>query len=68
MGAEVCLELCADVDGGGLPRAVLHHEEQLGHDLDDVAGLEDEVPLAPHRLGGQAVRDVGLRPQLTGRR
>ena len=46
----------------------LDDEKELGDDLDDVAGLEDKVPLPLHGLGGQAVRDVGLTAELTRRR
>lgn len=61
LGAEVRLEpateqsdtgiptqtnlLCRDVDFRRLPGGVLDHQEQLGDDLDDVAGLEHEVAL-----------------------
>ena len=65
VGAEVGVELGVDVDGGWLAGGVLHHEEELGHDLDDVPGLEDKVPLPLHRLRGEAARDICLRPQLS---
>ena len=54
MRAEVGVELRGDVDGGRLAGGVLHHEEELGHDLDDVPGLEDEVPFPLHCLRGEA--------------
>ncbi len=41
--AEIGLELGRDVDAGRLPRRVLHHEEQLGHDLDHVSRLKDKI-------------------------
>ena len=50
MSAKVGVKLGVDVDTGGLPRGVLHHQEELGHDLNDVAGLEDEVPLPLYRF------------------
>ena len=59
VAAEVGLELCGDVDVGRLPGGVLDDEEQLGDDLDDVAGLEDKVAL-PAGVGlvrGEAARD-----------
>ena len=65
MGAEVGVELGVDVDGGWLAGGVLHDQEELGHDLDDVPGLEDKVPLPLHRLRGEAARDICLRPQLS---
>jgi len=65
VGAEVGVELGVDVDGGWLAGGVLHDEEELGHDLDDVPGLEDKVPLPLHRLRGEAARDICLRPQLS---
>ena len=65
---EVGVKLCVDVDTGRLPSGILHNEEQLGDDLDHVAGLEDKVPLPLHCLGGKASRDVRLRPQLPRRR
>ena len=43
VSAKVCVELCANVDGGRLPRRVLHHQEQLGHDLDHVTSLQTEL-------------------------
>ncbi len=46
VGAEVGLELCGDVDRGRAAGGVLHHQEELGDDLDDVARLQDEVALA----------------------
>ena len=60
MCAKVGLELSADVDRWGLPSGVLHHEEQLRHDLDDVAGLEDKVTLSFDSLRGQTAGNVGL--------
>ena len=39
VSAKVCLELCADVDGRGLAGAVLHNQEQFGHNLDHMTGL-----------------------------
>ena len=39
MSAKVCLELCADVDGRRLAGAVLHNQEQFGHNLDHMTGL-----------------------------
>ena len=65
---EVGIKLCVDVHTGRLPSGILHNEEQLGDDLDHVAGLEDKVPLPLHCLGGKASRDVRLRPQLPRRR
>ena len=65
VGAEVGVELGVDVDGGWLAGGVLHHEEELGHDLDDVPSLEDKVPLPLHRLRGEAARDICLGPQLS---
>ena len=49
---EVGLELCADVDVRRLPRRVLHDQEQLGHDLEDVSGLEDEITFTLDTFGG----------------
>ena len=66
--AEVGVELRGDVDGWRLAGGVLHHEEELGHDLDDVPGLEHEVALPLDRLRAQAPGDVRLRLQLPGRR
>ena len=68
MRAEVGVELRADVDGRRLAGGVLHHEEELGDDLDDVPGLEDEVALPLDGLGGEAAGDVRLGPQFPGRR
>ena len=65
VGAEVGVELGVDVDGGWLAGGVLHDQEELGHDLDDVPSLEDKVPLPLHRLRGEAARDICLRPQLS---
>ena len=45
MGSKVGIKLRIDVDSRGLPGGVLDHEEQLGHDLDDVPGLEHKVSL-----------------------
>ncbi len=67
MSAKVGIEPRGNVDGGRLAGGVLHHEEQLCHDLDDVAGLEDKVALALDGLGGQAAGDVRLAPQLSRR-
>ena len=66
VSAEVGIKLGVDVDTGGLPGGVLHDQEELGHDLDHVSGLEDEVPLPLDRFRGKAPWDVGLRPQLPG--
>ena len=46
--AKVCVKLGVDVDAGRFPGGILHHQEQLRHDLDHVAGLEDKVALALH--------------------
>lgn len=62
---EVCLELCWDVDVGRLSRGVLDDEVELGEDLDEVTGLEDEVALALEALAGEAPGDVGLAAKLT---
>ncbi|MFN9905124.1 MAG: hypothetical protein ACK56F_03225, partial [bacterium] len=67
VSAKVGVEPSCNVDGGRLAGGILHHEEQLGHDLDDVAGLEDKVALALDGLGGQAAGDVGLAAQLSRR-
>lgn len=67
VGAEVGLDLGADVDVGRLARGVLDDEEELGDDLDDVAGLEDEVALPLDRLAREAAGDVGLTPHLARR-
>ena len=64
VSAKVCIKLGVDVDTGGLPGGVLHHEEELGHDLDDMPGLEDKVPFTLHRFRGKAPWDVRLRAQL----
>ena len=66
--AKIGIELGVDVHAGGFPGGVLHHEEELGHDLDDVPGLEHEVALPLDRLRAQAPGDVRLRLQLPGRR
>ena len=58
--AKVGIELCVDVHTRRFPGGVLHDQEQLRHDLDHVAGLEDKVPLPLHRFGGKAPWDVGL--------
>ena len=68
MCAEVGVKLRGDVDCWRLAGGVLHHEEQLGHDLDDVPGLEHEVALPLDCLRAQAPGDVRLRLQLPGRR
>ncbi len=67
VSAKVGIEPRSNVDGGRLAGGVLHHEEQLRHDLDDVAGLEDKVALALDGLGGEAAGDVGLAAQLSRR-
>jgi hypothetical protein len=67
VSAKVGIEPGGNVDGGRLAGGVLHHEEQLRHDLDDVAGLEDKVALALDGLGGQAAGDVRLAAQLSRR-
>ncbi len=67
MSSEVGLEAGGDIDGGRFAGGVLDHQEQLRHDLDDVAGLEDKVSLPLDGLGGQAAGDVGLAPQLSRR-
>ncbi len=67
VSAKVGIEPGGNVDGRRLARGVLHHEEQLRHDLDDVAGLEDKVALALDGLGGQAAGDVRLAAQLSRR-
>jgi hypothetical protein len=67
MSAKVGIEPRSNVDGGRLARGILHHEEQLGHDLDDVAGLEDKVALALDGLGGQTAGDVRLAAKLSRR-
>ena len=64
MGSEVCIELGVNVDRGRLPRCVLDHKEELGDDLDDMTGLEDEIALSHHGLGGQATGNIGLTLQL----
>ena len=52
MGSKVCIELGVNVDCGRFPGGVLDHEEELGDDLDDVTGLEDEVAFPHDGLGG----------------
>ena len=64
MCSKVCIKLCADVDCWRLAGGVLHHQEQLGDDLDDMTSLEDEVSLPLNSLRWQAARNVGLTPQL----
>ena len=59
MCSEVCIELSADVDCWWLASGILHHQEQLGHYLNDVAGLEHEVSLPGNSLGRQTARDIG---------
>ena len=67
VSAKVGVEPGGNVDGGRLAGGILHHEEQLRHDLDDVAGLEDKVALALDGLGGQAAGDVRLAAKLSRR-
>jgi hypothetical protein len=67
VSAKVGVEPRSNVDGGRLAGGILHHEEQLRHDLDDVAGLEDKVALALDGLGGQAAGDVRLAAKLSRR-
>ncbi len=62
------LELGGNVDLRRPPRGVLHHQKELGDDLDDVAGLQDEVALpsgvaaaaAAAGAGGQTPGDVAV--------
>ncbi len=68
VGAEVGLELGGDVDARRLAGRVLHHEKQLGDDLDYVSGLQDEVALALQALGLQAAGDVSLTAAFPSRR
>ena len=66
LAAEVGLEVRGHVDVGRLAGGVLDDQKQLGHDLDDVAGLEDKITLATlHPLGRQAPGNVGLATQLS---
>ena len=66
MCAKIGIELGVDVHARGFPGGILHNEEELGHDLNHVSSLEDEVALALHCFGGKAPWDVGLRSQLAG--
>ena len=50
MCSKVCIKLCADVDCWRLAGGVLHHQEQLGDDLDDMTSLEDKVSLPLNSL------------------
>ena len=68
MSSKVGIKLSADIDSRRFARSVLHHEEQLGHDLYHVPGLEHEVALPLDCLRAQAPGDVRLRLQLPGRR
>lgn len=62
--AKVGLELGGDVDHGGPPRGVLHHQEELGDYLDHVARLQDKVALPHQVFGPQTTRYVGLAAHL----
>ena len=64
VGPKICIELSVNIDGRRLPGGVLDHQEELGDNLDDVAGLEDEVALPHDSLGGQAPGNVRLTLQL----
>jgi hypothetical protein len=59
--AEIRLKLRGDVDSRRFASGVLDDKEEL----DDVAGLEDEVPLPFDSLGGQTTGNVGLTTQLS---
>ena len=67
MCSEVCVELSVDVDHGRLAGGVLHHQEEFGHNLDHMSGLEHEVPFPFDRLAGETARYVGLAPHLLAR-
>ena len=45
MSSKVCIKLCANIYSGWLASSILHHKEQLGDNLYDMAGLEHKVPL-----------------------
>ena len=62
MSPKVGIELGVDIHCRRLSCSVLDHQEELGDNLDDMAGLEDKVAFLLHSFRGQAARDVGLRP------
>ena len=68
MCSKVGIELSADIDSRRFARGVLHHEEQLGHDLDDVAGLKDKISLPLDSFRGETAGNVWLTPEFSCRR
>jgi len=57
--SEDGLELGLNLHFWRLSRGVLHHQTQLGHDFDDVAGLQDEVALVAGGAVGRLKEDRG---------
>ena len=65
MCSKVGIKLSADIDSRRFARGVLHHEEQLGHDLDDVAGLKDKISLPLDSFRGETAGNVWLTPEFS---
>ena len=65
MSSKVGIELSADIDSRRFARGVLHHEEQLGHDLDHVAGLKDKISLPLDSFRGETAGNVWLTPEFS---
>ena len=64
-GPEIGLEFGGNIDMRRFSGGVLHHQEQLGDDLDDVTGLQDEVAFPLDSLRGKTSRyNVGLATEL----
>ena len=64
-GPEIGLEFGGNIDMRRFAGGVLHHQEQLGDDLDDVTGLQDEVAFPLDSLRGKTSRyNVGLATEL----
>ena len=62
---EIGLEFGSYVDMRRFTGGILHHQEQLGDNLDDVTGLQDEVAFPLDSLRGKTSRyNVGLAAEL----
>ena len=62
---EIGLEFGGNINVRRFAGGILHHQEQLGDDLDDVTGLQDEVAFPLDSLRGKTSRyNVGLATEL----
>ena len=63
MSSKIGVKLGVDVDSWRFTRGILNDEEQLGHDLYNVPGLEDKVSLPLDCFRRQTARNIPLTPQ-----